>query len=408
MNDTKPPLTIVIIDDDLFYIRFIEKLLQFDNCRIFPITDPLDALENIKSLQPNCIIVDHDMPGMSGERLIKEIRFSGLTTVPIAMLTASNDDNTIAAALLAGADNYILKSASQRMIHHYIKSLLRLDSLQATLKANLQQKAQLQKKLDNDIRAAQTIQADLIKVQPPRYSGLALEKIFIVCEHLAGDMMGIWEISPSQSLFFIFDISGHGISAAYSAFTLITLLRRYGDIHDPTALALDDLCHQVNNAFIEQVNFLHMATLFVATFDRDTHLLTYCNAGHPPPMIYSTTHNQLPAMDGDDLPLGMFNDLTYQIHTRQLNLHDRILLYTDGIVEAENAAQEHFGYERLQADFCQTASQPLPQALKQIYQHLTSYTHAAPPGVLVSNLFGANDSRPAAITPPFCRFNFPE
>jgi sigma-B regulation protein RsbU (phosphoserine phosphatase) len=88
-------------------------------------------------------------------------------------------------------------------------------------------------------------------------------------------------------------------------------------------------------------------TMFYVKFDVASRMLTYANAGHNHPLLYRHDTTGCIELDSDGLILGVYRDVVFEEKTIQLQKDDILLLYTDGITEAQNGSEELFGEERL-------------------------------------------------------------
>jgi serine phosphatase RsbU (regulator of sigma subunit) len=142
------------------------------------------------------------------------------------------------------------------------------------------------------------------------------------------------------------DVAGHGASASATAAHLRSLMRRYIIYHDQTRLFA-----AVNKHFTTHTRSAKFATALVATFDAPTNHLSLSNAGHPPPLYYSTRKKQWSTIDRaaaaladplsqnpSDLPLGIDDLSTYNRFDLRLTTGDLILCYTDSLPESLDAA----------------------------------------------------------------------
>jgi sigma-B regulation protein RsbU (phosphoserine phosphatase) len=105
-----------------------------------------------------------------------------------------------------------------------------------------------------------------------------------------------------------------------------------------------ELCAAVNQLMCQNMGE-GFITFFYAVIDGRSKRLTYCNAGHNPPIVRS--ENAIRRLDRGGGILGVFNDWPYEQEEVQLKSGDRLLLYTDGITESRNSGGEEFGEDRL-------------------------------------------------------------
>ena len=150
------------------------------------------------------------------------------------------------------------------------------------------------------------------------------------------------------------DVAGHGQEVAGTAEGLRRLMARSADILDQAKLV-----RELNAGFSKLEG--RFASAVVVSYFRPTGALTICNAGHPPPLLYSVSQRAWSCLDPhretaasgpatslpSNLPLGMFGSVAYDLQEVDFGAGDLILLYTDGVIEAEAPDEEQFGQERL-------------------------------------------------------------
>jgi sigma-B regulation protein RsbU (phosphoserine phosphatase) len=108
-----------------------------------------------------------------------------------------------------------------------------------------------------------------------------------------------------------------------------------------------NVCGRVNRLLCENIATGKFVTFFYAILDSETHTLNYCNAGHPYPVFVS--HGQARMLDTGGAVLGVFPEWAYEDVAIPFESQDRLLLFTDGITEAEGADATEFGEEGVAA-----------------------------------------------------------
>jgi sigma-B regulation protein RsbU (phosphoserine phosphatase) len=117
-------------------------------------------------------------------------------------------------------------------------------------------------------------------------------------------------------------------------------------VHDMNSAA--DILTMLNNQLDEDLTSAELfITMFYVKYDVANRMLTYANAGHNHPLLYRRDHEGCIELDADGLILGVRRGVVFEEKTIQLQQDDILLLYTDGITEAQNGSEELFGEERL-------------------------------------------------------------
>jgi len=146
------------------------------------------------------------------------------------------------------------------------------------------------------------------------------------------------------------DVTGHGEAVSAAAIRLHDALRQHVDEWDQSALI-----QQLNDTFLKNAQRAQFATAFVASFYSDSGELLFTNAGHMPPLWYRASVQEWSLLSDStplhkeivDLPLGLIAGTSYTQTAVQLEPGDLLLLYTDGVNEANDESHAELGMERL-------------------------------------------------------------
>jgi phosphoserine phosphatase RsbU/P len=176
---------------------------------------------------------------------------------------------------------------------------------------------------------------------------------------VGGDFYDVFELKDGHVAILIGDVSGHGVEAARLATLVKDTIRAFTYESQRPAIVLS----KTNRVLVERAvpGFI---TVFLVLFEPTTHSLTYCSAGHPDALLLRES-GEVVTLGGNSLPLGFFSDWAPMPRRLDMQEHDRLLLYTDGLTEARRDG-ELFGEKRLIEAVKRQASQPpdyLPQAL---------------------------------------------
>jgi serine phosphatase RsbU (regulator of sigma subunit) len=158
------------------------------------------------------------------------------------------------------------------------------------------------------------------------------------------------------------DIAGKGISGA------LLMANLQANLRSQYAVALDDLprlLKSVNQLFYENSSDSSYATLFFADYDDSSRRLRYVNCGHLPPLLLRAD-GQLERLTATTTVLGLFEKWECSVAEVQLAAGDILILYTDGVTEAENAEGEQFSESRLIETMLAQRHLPVPSLLETI------------------------------------------
>lgn len=211
-----------------------------------------------------------------------------------------------------------------------------------------------------ELEAAQRIQtgilprADVLGNEPR----IELAASMTPAREVGGDLYDFYMLDANRLLFLIGDVSGKGLGASMFMAVSKALYKSVG-LRAGTAGDLAGECMTQANRDVSRENPEAMfVTVFAGILDLSTGELSYCNAGHDNPYVLRAGSSELPRLaDGDGPPLCVVDDFEYTGARRTLAAGDLLCLITDGVTEAQNAAAELYGGERLQAVLARCAEQ---------------------------------------------------
>jgi serine phosphatase RsbU (regulator of sigma subunit) len=202
-----------------------------------------------------------------------------------------------------------------------------------------------------EIEAARSVQAMLIPTQLPSNHLFMLESAYLPANGVGGDFFQVLPLKDDSMLIVVGDVSGKGLQAAMNASTLVGALRNELS-HDPATVL-----NRLNNVLIGATAEGPDAVPGVAAGQKTTASFATCLCARIYPsgtMTIANAGHLHPYRDGRemelaaDLPLGVIPNIQYEQATFELNVGDRLIFLSDGVVEASNAHGELFGFERTQ------------------------------------------------------------
>lgn len=191
----------------------------------------------------------------------------------------------------------------------------------------------------------------------------------IPCLDFNGDFHGVREHGPGLISFFLGDVCGKGLQAAFYQTSCLTLLSQ----NSWTDLSPEQVVTEVNTVLAAREDDSRYATLIYGRLDLQAKTITLVNAGHPKPFLVSES-GEVRRLDCPvGLPIGLDNDHRYQARTFPLAVGDTVILFSDGIVEARNANREFFGVRRLSSLLSESWHLPLSDLTGQILKSVEQF-----------------------------------
>jgi serine phosphatase RsbU (regulator of sigma subunit)/predicted enzyme related to lactoylglutathione lyase len=252
-------------------------------------------------------------------------------------------------------------------------ALVEFDELSRKIEA---QRRAMAEKLESERRAAQEleiakqVQARLFPQTLPSLTTLEYAGICIQARQVGGDYYDFLDLGRERLGLVIGDIAGKGIAAA------LLMANLQANLRSQCAIALDQPQHflrSVNQLFFENTADSAYATLFFAEYDDKAGRLRYANCGHLCALLLRSD-NTLERLDSTATVLGLFKDWDCSIGERRLFPGDTLALYTDGITEAFNQAEEDFGEHRLIAALRRHRELPSQSLLASIVDEVRQFS----------------------------------
>jgi serine phosphatase RsbU (regulator of sigma subunit)/putative methionine-R-sulfoxide reductase with GAF domain len=214
-------------------------------------------------------------------------------------------------------------------------------------------------RIEKELQIAKNIQRSFL----PDEKKIALKGMDVAClnipsSEVGGDYYDIIQLSENETIFTINDISGHGIPASLPM-SIFSATFKYQIKKDKDMLTT---INHLDNLIAETTDASQFVTSFTCCINLQDRKLKYFNCGHHPTFIFRK--DQIIELKEGEAPLGLFPDLPRTITKVNIKKNDLVLLYTDGIIEAENPQGEQFYYDRLKN--CMKTNKHLPaEAIKE-------------------------------------------
>ena len=211
---------------------------------------------------------------------------------------------------------------------------------------DLESATQARERIHSELSVASRIQTEILPtdfVLPQGYENIDIDGYLIPARQVGGDFYYFWK-KDGKLYFTIGDVSGKGIAAAIVMAMTCTLFRSLVSKHDSPS----EIMMLLNEALSYNNEAEMFVTMFLGILDTVSGEMTYCNAGHNAPYLFSADEECWKLPVRPKLPLGLFGNVCYVEERYQLKKGQTLLLYTDGLTEAENGQKEQMGTERVE------------------------------------------------------------
>ncbi len=211
--------------------------------------------------------------------------------------------------------------------------------------------------LQNEIEIARTIYNSIVQTKVPELPNVAIESVLLPTEVIGGDIAEITKIDEEKTGIFIADISGHGIPASIGA-AMVKMAcahaNQYAEFPDKFLMSIENtLSERIGNQFI---------TAAYTVIDTKHLKISTSNAGHYP-ILLCRANNSVLELRPKGGAIGFYHNISFAVADENVSKGDRIILFTDGIIELRNTKGQLFGQERL-VDIIQAYREKSITALK--------------------------------------------
>lgn len=360
---------ILIVDDELFNLDYLAQELEDLDLEILTAANGQEALDEVTRQPPDLIFLDIMMPVMDGFEVLARLKADPRwNTIPVVVVSASNDLPNIARGIELGAEDFLPKPFEPVLLHARLNAGLEKKRLRDIEQHYL-------RSLERELEIGREIQAGFLPQAIPQPAGWQIDAFFQPAREVAGDFYDVFEIGADQFVLLIGDVTDKGVGSALYMALFRSLLRAtmmmdlltdrtpIGGSASPTDYLLQAVT--LVNRYICEIHDSQMfATLFIGILNPRNGQLWYVNAGHDLPYL-ARKQAGLTRLAPTGPLVGAFAQAEFTVENTQIEPGEILVLYSDGITDALNPAGEMYSQDRWE----RTLIQPVPSSQKQI-EHL--------------------------------------
>ena len=337
----KTSATLLIIDDDDVVRASLAAYLEDSGFSVLQAGNGQQGLQVFDEHQPDLVICDLRMPQMGGLELIRQVS-ERAPQLPVIVVSGAGVMSDAVEALRLGAADYLIKPLEDlAVLEHSVRRALdrsrlvlenqryrdKLETANRELEASLHL-------LQEDQTAGRQVQMNMLPESPWVAGEFAFEHQIIPSLYLSGDFVDYFRVDERRIAFYLADVSGHGASSAF-----VTVLLKFMT----TRLMFDlkrskmrefkpsEVLSHINRGLINSKLGKHV-TMVGGVIDEESGLLTYAVGGHLPlPVLHTPEHTRY--LEGRGLPVGLFDEATYQDLVVELPPQFSLSLMSDGILD---------------------------------------------------------------------------
>lgn len=372
---------ILVIDDSDDSRELIGRFLGKAGYEVMAATGGQDGLTKAFAAAPDLILLDIMMPGMDGYEVCETLKKESRTRdIPVIFLSALGESRDKIRGLEIGGADYITKPFDRGEALARVRSHLKIRRLTKEVMAANRELREKQRRLDEDLQAAAGIQQSLLPKLLPTTAAFDMAWKYIPSEAIGGDIFNVFPLDGERLAFYMLDVSGHGVPSALVTVSVSQslqplsgqIIKNKNNFASPgevlTALDQEYPIERFDKYF----------TMFYGILDAGEGVLTYSSAGHPPPVLL---HEGTPydLLDKGGPIIGLGGSVPFEEEAVSLTAGDKVILYTDGVSECQDAQGAFYGEQRFYQLLETLKKKPIAVIMEEIVKDIGAFLSGVKP-----------------------------
>jgi sigma-B regulation protein RsbU (phosphoserine phosphatase) len=358
---------VLIVDDVKANVDVLVQALK-DDYKLSVALDGPGALRSVEKNVPDLVLLDIVMPGIDGYEVCRRLRANEATReVPVMFLSSLDDVTDKTRGFEAGGNDYLTKPFEMLEVKARVQSLLRSKAYSDAVR----------EAMARDLRIAREIQMGILPADLPaatRGSGLEVAAAIEPARQVGGDLYEVLRAADDRVVVALGDVSGKGIPASLFMAVSITVLRTLArQFAEP-----DEILRRLNDELAEQNPRGMFVTLQCLVFDLARQRVACAGAGHHQLAILSPGCPPRLAFPSSGRPAGLMLFNPIESESMPMVPGDMFVLFSDGVSEAMNAADDFFGEERLLAELAAEPGAGPARVVERVLGAVRTFAAGAP------------------------------
>jgi sigma-B regulation protein RsbU (phosphoserine phosphatase) len=325
----------LIADDQPDVLEALRLLLKREGYQIEAVNSPKAVLERLHDREYDVLLMDLNYAldttsGQEGLDLLARVQKLD-STLPVVVMTAWGSIRLAVEAMQRGAADFVEKPWDNSKL---------LSTLRTQIESRNERRSGAARE-SGEIEAASATQRGLLPQSIPQFPGYEISAAWRPAGAVSGDYLDLLRLDANHLALSVADVIGKGVPAALLMSNVQAAVHALAGEMLPTG----ELCRRINRIVAANVGSGKFITFFYGVLD-SARRFSYTNAGHCEPILVRQ-NGECVRVNHGGVVLGVFPDWEYREEHVDLEPGDRLVLFTDGITEIANAADEEFGEERL-------------------------------------------------------------
>jgi len=357
-----------------------DRFTPGDHARVYVETaqDGEEAIARLEVDGFDLVLLDVMMPKVDGYQVLTWIKGQArLRDLPVIMISALNEMSSVVRCIELGAVDYLPKPFNPTLLKARLGATLEKKRLRDEIDEHLA-------RLEEELNAARKLQMSMVPQSFPAPSAdfpIDLHASMEPAREVGGDLYDFFMTEDGKLCFLVGDVSGKGMPAALFMARAKSLIRIATDLMrsaNGTSAPPADIIARVNRELCQDNGDMMFVTLFFAMLAPATGEVEFCNAGHNPP-YHLNGQGAVAIEGGKGIILGVNPKAVYATGRLSLATGEGIYLFTDGVTEANNTAEELFGEPRLEAALRAAAASGSAEIVKSVAEAVRGFVGNALP-----------------------------
>ena len=341
---SKSKVKILAVDDNIVNIKVLSQFLLKQNYEVIAAESGEEAIEKFQSEKPDIILMDIMMEGMNGLEATAKIKaISGDHWVPVIFMSALASDEDKIRGLDVGGDDYITKPIEFNILGAKLKAIQRISGIQNKLSETMLELQRYKQAEEDEQGMAYELMESLFDIG--NLEGKDFHVWHIPATRFSGDLIIAEKYSNDRFYLLHADSTGHGLTAALP---LLPVSQTFNHMAQQ-GYSVGHIAKRMNQQLKDVMPINRFVAVTIILVDYENNILEIWNGGNPPIFAINENNEIVKRFESMHLALGILPDESFDTKTEFLACegNNNIVLYSDGLIEAENAKGEVFDEDML-------------------------------------------------------------
>ncbi|HEV3276923.1 MAG TPA: SpoIIE family protein phosphatase [Terriglobia bacterium] len=335
-------------------------------------------LERVVRERREELVVEDELTGRTAQETgVLPAKAHGVVAVPLQKLQVTDSSGDTIRQTLPQLQGVLylearLRLASVTGLDRQVLQTLAVEGATVIENARLLRRAREQERTQHELTLASTIQQSLLPRSLPQTSYFKLYALTRPSRTVGGDYYDVVPLPGGRFGLTVADVSGKGWPAAMMS----VMLQGSFDAVAAGDPGLDELFHRVNDFLCERTPPEMYATVFYGVLDPSGRF-DFVNAAHPAPLVLHP-NGECTLLGSSNFPIGMFPGVEFTRQSAQLHPGDEIVIFSDGVTEAQNTTRDFFGDARLTEALKCSTGMPLQERCTRLVEAVENFAGLAP------------------------------